>query len=117
VTELTGADIVANVLMDALTRLSLDAEHPPHPAGLVQGKTVIEGDLGRLTLDFPLRFDGCVFTGWLDLDYPTLVALRLDHCSCELEREHLSFGAIKGRSGTVRNGLDLSSVLGQRSEV
>lgn len=110
------ARIDANVLVDALTALSLDSAYPPHPAGLVIRKTVIEGnlDLSRLTLDFPLRFDGCVFTGWINLDYATLAALSLSQCAFEVERQYLSYGAINGRSVTVRHGLDLFGIRGLR---
>lgn len=110
------AYVLATDLMDALTELSLDAERPPHPTGLVLRKTVVEGalDLSHLDLGFPLRFDGCVFTGWLNLDFSTISALTIDSCEFDVQGDHLAFGAVVGHSATVVHALNLSDVKGVR---
>lgn len=108
------ARVSAEVLVDALTELSLAVDRPPHPAGLVIRKTVIDGnlDLSHLALPFPVRFDGCLFTGWITLDYADLYELRLDSCAFEVDREFLSYGAIVATSLTVKHELDIRGVRG-----
>lgn len=102
-------------LGDALTILSqaTDGDAAAHPTGLVLRKAVIDGpfDLTWLNLNFPLRFDGCVFTGRMTLDYATLVALLLDNCTFELEGQHLP-AAINAKSATVQHELLLRGVRG-----
>ncbi|WKT88288.1 hypothetical protein QYR02_12620 [Microbacterium maritypicum] len=108
------ARISARDLVDALTELSLGSGDPAHPAGLVIRKTVIEGGLHLdwLTLDFPLRFDGCVFTGWVSLDYATLKDLSFSQCAFEVIEGHYPFGAVNGLSVSVKNRLDFFGVRG-----
>lgn len=105
-------------LMDALTVLSTDANNPPHHAGLVLRKAVIVGclDFGYLNLEFPLRFDGCVFASWINLDFATFTSLSLDNCAFEVESEHksMSYGAINGVSVVVKNQLSLHAMKGLR---
>lgn len=110
------ARISATDLVEALTELSLSSGAPPRPTGLVIRKTVIEGNLNLswLTLDFPLRFDGCIFTGWVTLDHATLRRLELSKCEFAVERKFLSFGAINGSAAALSGGLDLYGIRGLR---